>query len=301
MTDLFDRLGQPTFDGIAFPIMSYRLVGAQRKKVHTYPHVNSGKPEKLGRECYVVQVQALFDTSLDARYPGAFPEILNQLLAKFEAGLTGPLFLPTRGTIQAFCEGWTVEMSSAVRSGERADLTFLEDDEAGFSVNDFSVFGANVATKALTLAELRAAYDAELAPADKSLFDGIDDAVNQVRAVQGAAELSSQLVLAKLERLSSLCAEVEDGVALVQDVRAWPLLEATKELWSTAANAANDIANQGVPMRTYTTPTLMALPLVSLAIYGDSARGSSLLDLNFFEDAFAIPPGTKVLYYPDAA
>lgn len=297
MPDLIDRLGRASFDGVEIPFLGYSLRGGQRKKLHQYPHTDGAKPEKLGRENYVVNLTPFFDTSLDQLYPTIYPDVLNALLKKFEAGITGPLYLPTRGTIRCFCDGWTIEMSSKVRSGEAVSLTFCEDSEAGFDINDFTVFfGKDFYGKSLTLFELEARYAADMTEPNKSLFAQIDAAVNEVRGALDLAEARVQFVANKIERLTNLCAEVEERVTVAKSARGWPLLEATKELWASAKSAGASVAAKNV-IDTFTVPVRMAISQVSTAIFGDATHSASLLDLNFFDDAFAIPAGTNIFYY----
>jgi prophage DNA circulation protein len=300
MTDLFDRKGQPSFDGLPFPVLGYELRGGMRTHVHEYPHVPGGKPERLGRKLYTVGVMAIFDVSLEARYESNYPTTLNALLAKFERGQVGPLYLPTRGTLRGYADGWTVKMSSAVRSGESADITFMEDSETGYEVDDFfAVPAAGLSAKALTLAELRARYAADTSERDKSLFDQIDDAVNVVRAALDQQDLAQRLVAAKIERLTNLCREAEDRISLLSDPRSYVVMEAMKELWASAVSLGETFAGTKLPIQVFEVPRTMSVQQVSKAIYGDALRASSILDLNYFPDAFAIPVATRVRYYAD--
>jgi len=302
MPDIFSSLDKFKFDGITFPVISYRFQGGQRKKVHSYPHVNAGKAEKLGRELYTLHVQAIFDTSMDGVYPNNYPHELNNLLQKFEDGKTGYLTVPTRGTMKAFCDDWTVDMSAIVRNGERAEFSFVEDDEAGFVLHAFAnIMNLDLLSSQLSLAEMRKLYEADMSAADKSIFDKIDNAINKVRAVMGFVETNGMLVISKAERLVGLCQEMEGLAEIIKNPRAYPLYDASLQLWYSATQIVSDVKNLvATPIKTFTVPMMMGLAQLSAAIYaGDATRGRDLLGINFFEDAYAIPAGTVVRYYPD--
>jgi len=303
MPDYIAELGPFSFGGIQVPATGYRVRGGQREVTHLYPHVNRGKVEKQGLELYSVDADLLFDTDslLAPRYPDLHPGKLNALVAKFERGETADLYLPTRGTLRAFAKGWTVEMTATVTSGERMSVTFLEDDEDGFEVGSIAVTNAgDVKAVGLTVAELRAQYEAEMSESDKSIFDQIDDAANAVRVALDSGDLAASVIKAKADHLVGLCSEAEDRITILQDPRTYPLTEAMHELWALGAQVQRDVLGRRSITQTYTVPTKMALPQVSLAIFGDSTRGGDLLELNFFRDAFAIQAGSVVSFYPDA-
>jgi len=301
MPDLFDDLGPLSFDGLQIPAEGYSIDGGQRTRKHTYPKKNGGKPEKLGRDLYTVRVQLLFDVNLETRYPNLWPGRLRDLIDKCERGVTGDLYLPTRGTLRCFPERWSQQMTARLRSGERAEVSFLEDDEDGFALGAIAVLNPkDMRARRLELAELRALYEAEFTPKAKSLFDSIDSIANEISAFKDQTELAVQVFANKAERLVNMCAEVERDVSAFGDARSYPLLEALKNVWEAGAAIANDARGQGTPIQLFVVPATMALPQVSLAIYGDGTRGSDLLALNFFEDAFAIKAGTIVRYYADA-
>ena len=301
MADIFDGLAKSRFADIPFPVLDYTIKGGQRNKIHTYPHVHGGKPEKLGRAVYTITVTCFFDTSMLKAYPGLYPDGLNALLRKWEAGETAQLFVPTRGTIKAFCDSWTIATDARVRSGEKVDLTFIEDDEESFLEESILVAsGVSFEQKALTLAEQRALYEAEMTPDELSLFDQIDAAVNEVRGALDEVDQRAAFIAAKVERVTNLCSEVEGRVAVAQSARGWPVLEATKELWSTMARVGAAATGNRNPVQSYTVPARMALSQLSSAVFnGDASRGRDLLELNFFADPFAINAGTSVLYYAD--
>jgi prophage DNA circulation protein len=294
-------LGQCTFDGLAIPYENISVSNTQRKHVHLYPHINKGKAEKLGVGLFSIQISALFDASIEREYENNFPGTLNELLRRFKNGVTGKLYLPTRGTILAFCDEWKVDTSPKVTSGERATFSFCEDDEESFSLkNDFVNFAPDFRAAALSFADLWALYEAEQTPAEKSIFSKIDDAVNKVRAGFDQAELHQTLIAAKLERLVSLCAEAEDKVTGMSKPGGFPLLEALKELWSTSKAMAIDVFTKDIQINDYFVPARMSITQVSWGIYGDATHVSDLLELNFFEDVMSIKAGTRVRYFAPA-
>ncbi len=298
MGDLFDDLGHPSFDGVQFPIESFRVDGGFREHTHDYPKTDGGAPEKLGRTLYVVQVTALFDVSLERAYPDVWPGRLRQLVAKFEAGTTGDLYLPQRGTLTCFATGWSEEMSAALRSGQRVNVTFKEDGSGKFTVDQIAVFDPNsMQAKRDTLAAARADYDASLSEKSKNFLQAIDDAANKVQGVFDSVGLATTVVQAKIERLFNLCERAFDGVAELQDPRVYPLAEAIKAMWFSAMLALEDVKGKRKPIDYFVVPTRMSVLNIARAIYGDSSRASELGDLNFFPDPYAVPAGTTVRFY----
>ena len=124
---VFDSYPQASFSGITFPVESSRIKGGIRDHIHEYPHSPGGSPEKLGRMLYEFTVQVHFDARF-TNYPGLYPQSLNQLTTLFEAQTTADFRLPQMpASVSCYCRAWTREMTNRIRSGERVELVFMED------------------------------------------------------------------------------------------------------------------------------------------------------------------------------
>jgi prophage DNA circulation protein len=108
-------------------------------------------------------------------------------------------------------------------------------------------------------------------------------------------------VAAKVEGLSSLLRQADEGVKTLSDPANYELLEALHRLWESVENIRRDILQRDSFLRTYSVPVRMTIGQAAAAIYGDSSRGGELLQLNAIDDPLALEPGTQLNYYdPDA-
>lgn len=289
------KLKKASFMGYPFPVTSVSVQGSIRDHIHEYPHADGGAPEKLGRRVYIIKMSALFFTN-GKEYPHLWPTTLNYLRTYWEKSTTGPLVIPTIGTIQAYCRTWTTEQTSKVLSGETADLEFVEDQGSAQLVE--SLISATP-----TFVEQFGKYNAAMLlaefgkEADISIFDAVANAVNGVLAFGDSVEAAGNLISAKLLNIADLCS-LADKTLTAQNPMNHPIMEALKQIWDTANNANSTFFKSQADMRTYVTPS-GPLPIgsISSAIYsGDSSRGVELMQLNAIEDPFAIPAGTKIKY-----
>lgn len=288
------KLKKASFMGYDFPVTEVVVSGGIRDHIHEYPHANGGAPEKLGRRLYSIKMNALFLTNGKA-YPHLWPTTLNYLRTYWERSTTGPLVIPTIGTIQAYCRVWTTTQNSKILSGETAELEFLEDQ------------GSDELVKALitavpTFVEAFGKYNVALLltefarPADISIFDLISNAINAVLAVGDTIEAVGNLISAKLLAISDACSSA-DKTLTAQDPRNSPVIEALKQIWDTAQRASETMFKDQASLRTYRVPMLMPISTVSSIVYnGDSSRGVEIMQLNAIDDPMAIRAGTSLRY-----
>lgn len=293
----FDQLGKASFDGITFPVERVSIKGGLRDHVHEYPHTAGGAPEKLGRRLYTFRLTCTFDEGMIRAYPGLYPDNLEKLFALWEQEKSSALILPTLGAVTAYCFDWSKEMVWSLRSGERVELEFREDQSRLFLID------AMLAAAATALPDLDTAFQLEADTLDPkpSIFEAISDAVNAVRGVRDQADLASNLLESKLLAIAALCSEADRSVRELQDPLNYRILEALKQIWAAASQGVSDLAGRRSPLRSYTTPTRMSIADVSLRVFGSTDRSMEILQINSVEDAFDIPAGTTLKYYDEAA
>jgi len=315
---IFDKLPRCSFAGIEFPIVEIGTTGELRDHEHEYPHAPGGDPEKLGRKLYVFRVKALFHATF-RRYPGLYPGIWNRLRNKFEAGTTADLVVPTLGTLKAYAKRWDELATSRKRSGVDVDLTFREDLQDAFTANSLLVTTDGALPQAQSrLALAKAIYAAT--PPGQVMLDGvppgffnapdsgptvdlltaIDLAIGDVLAVRGTIELADAIVVAKVERLVTLCREL-DRMPALSDPHNDPLREALHDVWSAADERRRDISRRRDRLILYVTPIPgMAITDISKAIYGNTGRAMEILQLNRLADPFNIGKGAPIRAYRPA-
>ena len=129
----FQNLSKASFDGIAFPVATYRLPAAFDH--HQYPHSPGGAVEKLGRELYRVRYGDLRPTRHGLR---------RQPLAGRSVGSSRSM--GARSHVGAhdsdhwrdstYCKSWVERVTPATRqSGVEVELEFVEDQSQAFLVN----------------------------------------------------------------------------------------------------------------------------------------------------------------------
>ncbi len=294
---VFDQLQRMSFAGVEFPWSEIKISGAIRDVVHEYPHTPGGAPEKLGRKLYVFHVTAQFDAK-NLRYRDLYPGTLDDVIGAFEAEATAPLVIPTIGTVPAYATTWTRTASAKLRSGEKVEIEFREDQSALFLAS------ALINVKAETLQDKIDTLD-NFKSLDgfpsSSLFDGILDAANAVLAIRDTVDAYGSVFESKLLGLAALIREFDRADDLRNDPTAFRIVDAMHDLWDATNELLADIQSKGGPLRHYTVPVLMSMGQVAFALYRDSARGGDLLSLNAVLDPFAIEAGTDIRYYADAA
>ncbi len=289
---VFASLPNAGFLGLEFPVESMRIKGGLRDHVHEYPHSPGGAPEKLGRKLYEIEVVSNFQTTFRA-WPGLWPDRLADLRKAFEEEKTGPLVLPTIGTIQAYCFEWDQEMAARILSGEKATFKFREDQTSAFLVENF------LFRPVQSMEAVGARFAAEAAKQDPKIgvFDQITNAVNSGLAIVDTADAYFGLIEAKVLAVVQLCREADQRVELFQNPINHAMLEALKELWASATTLHENILQKSGPLTSYTVPVTMAVTQISTILYGSTDRTMEILQLNPIENAFEVPGGMRLRVY----
>lgn len=294
----FDELKRASHHGIAFPVRSVRISGGLREHVHEYPHAPGGAPEKLGRKLYEISMSAMFLQGLiDPAWQNLWPVGLATLRRLWEDQVTGPLHIPTIGTIQAYAVDWSQEMESRIRSGEMAEIKFREDQSSAFLVGELVQVSPSALVDKLAAFELAA----EAMSPTPSIFDAIQDTTNSVLAFKDQIDLAGNLVEAKLLGLVHLLREADAQVKSLNDPQFVHVLDAMHELWLASQQLHDDVHQKSAQIQTYTVPFRTTITDVARALFGDNTRAADILQLNAIEDPFAIPAGAQLRYYAEAA
>lgn len=296
-----DTFKRASFASIAFPYKSCRVQGALRDKVHEYPHVPGGAPEKLGRKLYEIHFSCIFDERLiPAHWADLWPHNLATLRTLWENGETADLVLPSIGTVKAYCRNWTQTLDAKIRSGEAVELEFVEDQESGFA-NILPPPGGNGLGSAIT--EFLSTYAARrnaLTEESQGLLDGVQDAANSVLSIKDQVSLYGSRVEAQVRSTAALFAAADKQVRELNDPTFYDLLDSFQGLWAAIVALDQDLVGNGGTLQRYVVPMTMPVAEIARALFGDSTRTADLLQLNGFPDPFAVPAGYGVNYYPAA-
>jgi prophage DNA circulation protein len=284
------------FQGLEFPVESVRVRGGIRTHLHEYPHWPSAALEKLGRKPYEIEMVANFQTTF-AKWPGLWPKRLADLRDLFEAETSDYLVIPSIGKMWCCCTDWDQLMTAKILSGETATLKFVEDSQDQFAFQ--KLVQVNVESLPSTAQRFNTLTSA-MAPRP-SIFDQVLDAVNKVMAVIDQANAYGGLVEAKILALANLCKEADQRIEL-QNASNYAILDALRELWSAALGMLDDTQRTGGKIIRFRVPSKMSVSDVSSLVYhGDASRSVEILTLNPIDDAFAIPGGTVLKIYQQAA
>jgi hypothetical protein len=301
----FANLARTSFAGIEFPVDRYRLGGSSRVHIHIYAHVAGGDIEKLGRDLYEAEVHIPFLTSATKYMGGAagplWPNRLATLRRLFEEETTDYLVLPSVGRIKMMCTKWDQEFDARVLNGEHATFRFVEDQSTAFLldqiVNTTSKSVETTSAKLKTLSD--AMRDAEGPKEGDGIFDTIQKTANSLLAIRDQVELGGLLLAAKIEMLTSLCAEADKTVQGFQSPQNFPVLDAMKELWAATVSLGEAVLGPPTSFAFYETPARMTVTQISIAIFGTSERTTDILELNPIANAYDIPARTSIRYIPD--
>lgn len=297
---VFDQLERASFDGVAFPIKSVHIKCQARLHQHEYLRVPGAVIEKLERGPYTIEMEAVFDANIKT-YGPLFPELIRVLQESFENQVTAPLVIPTLGTIPAILTEWdeTADMAK-IRSGVKMRLPFLEDQTQRFLTDAIvKVDQTNLGTAAKKFELTRKDFDPP--PPDVSLFDKIQTAANAVLSIKDRLDLYGALLAAKVEQLISYIRQADLQAQSLQHPENYPLLDALHELWEASVNLHKNLAETPRGPRIYTTPKRMSVSDISVATYGDTTHAVDVMLNNNLTDPFSVPPGTRIMYFLDAA
>jgi prophage DNA circulation protein len=284
-------LPRASFQGLEFPVESVDVRGGIRTHLHEYPHWPSAALEKLGRKPYEITMVSNFQTTF-AKWPGLWPKRLADLRDLFEAEASDYLVIPSIGKMWCCCTDWDQSMTAKILSGEKATFKFIEDSRDQFSVEKLvQVNVESLATNGQRFDTLTSTMNPR-----PSIFDQVLDAVNSVLAVIDTAKAYGGLVEAKILALANLCKEADQRIEL-QDASNHAILDALRDLWSSALKMLDDTQRTGGKIVRFRVPATMSVADVAALVYRDATRAVEILTLNPIDDAFAIPAGTVLKIY----
>jgi prophage DNA circulation protein len=317
MSRVFTVHRKAGFFGRDFPVSECVLSGGIRHHVHEYPHTPGGDTEPMGRKLYTIRMKAFFldvpGSKLNKEFPDLYPTTLQILRTAFEEEKVADLLIPTVGTIKARAVNWTQTMSSGNLSGENVDLEFLEEyesqylDKSGSVDINLDVGAANDALQLAVSTKLAELDDGEFGNVDPridkatSLFQAINDAVGAVLAIRDTVDIAARLIEAKILKVADLCREVDRTLGTLQGADFVRIMQANRDLWQSVNETLENVTQKPSAIQFYETPKLMGINEVAVVLARYDVKATDLLNLNGFEDAFAIPPGTRVKYLNLAA
>jgi len=289
------RLPRASFGGVEFPVNRVSMKCSLRHHVHEYPHAPGGAIEKLARKLYEVHVTALFHETF-IQYPDLYPARLDRLRDLFETGTANDLVVPQVGTIKAVCINWSQSLEAKLQSGEQADFEFLEDQSQLFLVDALirkSVVGISSSIDRYTVEAARSGVQG-------TIFDDIRDITNSILAFVDQGEAFLNLLESKVRGLQAILDETDRALEFLQHPENWRLWDAMRELWASNQKLLDNILDRQTPIAQFIVPMTMPIADVSSAIYGDATHAVELLQINNVDDAFAVPAGFRIRYYPAA-
>jgi hypothetical protein len=309
---IFDQLQRASFDGLEFPIRSVSVRGQYRHYDHVYLRVPGAVIEKLERDPYIFEMDAVFQATIKG-YGNLWPAGIAAMRGKFEQGITTSLTIPTIGSIPAFITNWdqSADMGRS-RSGESVKITFKEDQSEVFlttalaqvdqsslqSATEAFQFEREAAAEREALRRGITAADFE-SETDTSIFDAIQNAANGLLSIKDQAGLYGGLIQAKVMQLNNLCAQADSLSTSMQSPENYPLLAALLGLWDASTNMGKNLSESPRSPRLYTLPQTMAISDVATATkkLGGVDDANALLLNNSIEDPFEIPAGSQLIYF----
>lgn len=292
----FDELTPASYAGIGFAVTRWEVRGSGRVHLHQYPHSPGGQNEKLGRDPYEIEFDAVFSTN-DPAHPGAFPDNLNVVRVLLEQQEAGPVVVPHLGTIPCVPIDWVETGDPArMRDGVRMRLRFREDSEEAVSLESLvsTTYSSLDGAIELVVSEIEPLEEPE-----PDLFEAVEGLLNEVQGVMDQVELMGDLASAKIEGLTSKIQQIDASFDALTEPENHGLVGALHDLGAALIKTRDDVRRSSRPTTSYTVPVEMSIAQVSTAIYGTTARASEILLMNAVTDAFAIPEGTTLRVYND--
>lgn len=290
-----DTVELASFAGIKFPWSHIRFGTRVRFHEHEMRHTDGASIEKQGLKLWTFKFSIPFDENLNPRYRNLLTLGRDQLMAHFKASDTGTLFCPSFGTINAFADSWDEELEpKRVRSGTRAEISFTQDMETAFLLDNLVAQASDVTSLLTTAQSLLTAAGTVMKP---SLIAQIGDFFDKCIQARDQVDLIGNVVAAKVDAVTIAINQIDQTVNGFRDPTSWPVLQACLNVASSVQQLSADLGADTEPqLRTWRTPFLMAIPDVSQAIYKDTSHVFDLLSLNALDDAFAIPANTTIKY-----
>lgn len=281
--------------GVTVPCRRVRVKGGMRVHQHVYPHSPGAGVELLGRDLYKIDITPIFDANLlPKKYQGLWPAGLKKIREAMEKGTRKDISIPTVGVIPALATDWEQEFDATrCISGEEVTWSFLEDSEnLRLSSQSLAVGSGLVPASSALGLEL-----AKIPRKTTGLWDTLLKALDFVLAIRDQFELYSKLLESKLLSVLQILKQLDEMADELKDPSSWPLVEAMHRVWAETISFYQDQKQLGIISKRYTTKVVMSCTQLSTLLFGDASHSSELLQLNGFDDPFAIQAGTAVRYY----
>lgn len=297
MPSAFDDLQKASFAGIGFAVTRWSVKGRGREHLHQYPGSPGGQNEKLGRDLYRVEFDAVFSANDPMNLVDdvlAFTDELNMIRILFEKQESGPLVIPHLGTIQAHATDWDEEADPVhMRDGVRMKMSFLEDSEEELSIDDVI---QNTTSSLASAVELFVDEIAPLEIEEPDLFESLEGMANEVQGVLDQVELAGDQLGAKIAGVSSKMEQLDASVSELGDPENYGVTRALHNMGVALAAKGEAVAQAVAPASSFVTPKVMSATEVSIAVFGDTSHAVDILKSNrgVIDDAFAIPSGTTL-------
>lgn len=290
-----------TPDGGSILIMPFEEAEKEsggRDHIHVFPHSPGGLPEKLGAELKSFTLRCFFDPAFEGIYPSsyAYPDTLDALEDAADSQVTGTLVLPTMKTpVRAYCRKVHRTQTAKVTSGERATISFMQDQtvEEKFAQTNIQSSANNLVADANTFAAITTDFDSTLPGTMMGL-------VGSLVALDGTSQQFSFLAASLVDQI----ADVADQFLLtpvLDDPAYWIIVTACHDVLYDAILLGRNIQQNSAPILLYIVPTEMTTQEISIAIYGDSTHADDIFDENEIDDALSVPAMTKIQYLADEA
>lgn len=295
-----DAQRQTAFNGIPIPVTGIEVHSQGRQHLHEFPHSPGAAPEKLGRGIWHLTVECSFQVVF-VKYPTSYPGDMRALRALYEQQITATFQHPNGDDFPAFIASWRQHWNPKLRSGERVQIEFLEDQRTTFLAAPSST-----STQGTSIGVQQSALDAQLqaiksqllvSETDLSVFDTLRAASNAVASLTGTVQLYTSLVQAKCAQLQSVCAQVEQ-LPSMQSPLAVGITDPLHNMWAAATSILQS-TQAAQRLGRWVVPETMSLNAIARTLYGDASRYEELASLNSatIRDPNVVPAATRILYY----
>lgn len=297
-----DNYERCSFESVQCPFTSMSITSGSRMSTHEYRWIKGGVDEDHGRTLYDFSVDAVFHD--DKRFsPPLFPDALDSLRGHFNARTVGVLVVPHIGRVKCRIKDWSETLDGGNRSGATAKIVFREHETNRF-INatatkvSASSYQNSLDSWALAAENLRRDFELSLIPeSDADLFDQITAAANSVLAFRDQGSLVGELIGSKIQSLVNLFYEAESTVSFNNPMN-YDAIFAMKDLWAATVGLIESPATGSSEPRVYTTERTMSVMDIADRVHGSTEYANEILGLNNFQDAMAVPAGTRVIYLP---
>lgn len=294
---IFETLQEGSFDGIVMPVQAVRITTGSAKAFHAYPFRAGVDVEYMGREAIsgtltVVYVNGLEDVGgTNDLWPGAMELLRNRV----QEQKSGPLVIPTLGTIPFAAIDIDESYTSDFVDGTIVQIKFLEDSGDQFSSLKVSAKGklgaaASAADTATTAAGIPGPNEAD---ADGEPLTTFSAWTNNILGQIDQAGERLALPIRQLDRVAQSCNDILTTVSALRTPGSWEVADALRELAATCQATAEEVT-RSLDLTTYTT----RVPTNASAIARATSNSvEELLNLNDIADANDIAAGETLLVF----